>query len=539
MAIQIVTNQIKDLNVSTGKIANNAITPSKAALDQLWSFATLPQVSADPTSSNELVRKSYVDSKVNGLSYKHSVRVKADSNIDLSGPGNQIDGTTMAAGDRFLATGQTTGTENGIYIYNGAASAATRSDDAAAFADLQDGAAVFIREGSSADKGFVQSATLTSFASQNWVLFSSTSGGRQAGVALGLSSNTFNVLLDNSSIGVNGSDQLIVKASGITDSMLAGSITNAKLSNSSVTVTAGSGLTGGGAIALGGSGSLAVQLDGATLQVGGSGLKIKDAGVGASQIAAAAVGTSQIADGSVVLDKLSNLSSGQLLIGNASNRPAAVTMSGDIAISNSGVSTIQSNSVETAMLQDGSVSNQKLASSALTLSVGDGLSGAGSISLGASANLNINLDGSTLSKSASGLKVAAASITSNELATASVATDELADNAVVAAKVASNAITTAKLADDSVTIAKCGFAFHRDSFAGNSNTSYDLSITIPTGFENAVMVYRNGLMCKKVGSSPADASEFTVQASGGTGGVGQISFGAAPNLDQIIVIMFA
>ena len=539
MAIQIVSNQIKDLNVSSSKLANNAVTPSKAALDQLWSFATIPQVSADPSNSNELVRKSYVDSKINGLSYKHSVRVKVGSNIDLSGPGAQVDGINMASGDRFLCAAQTTSSQNGIYKYNGAASAATRTDDAAAFADLQDGAAVFIREGTSADEGFVQSATLTSFASQNWVLFSSTSGGRQAGTALGLSSNTFNVLFDNSSVGVNGSDQLYIKASGITDAMLAGSIGNGKLSNSSLTVSAGSGLTGGGSINLGGSSSLAISLDGTTLQLSGSGLKIKDAGVSSTQIAAAAVGSSQIADGAVVLDKLSNLSSGQVLVGSAGNRPAAVTISGDIAISNAGAATIQSNAVETAMISDGAVSNAKLASSALTLAVGDGLAGAGSISLGASANLNLNIDGSSLSKSGSGLKVATGGITATEIATAAVATDELADNAVVAAKVASNAITTAKIADDAVTVAKCGFAFYRDSFSGSSNTDYDLSITIPAGFENAVMVYRNGLMCKKVGSSPADASEFTVDRNGGTGGVGQITFGAAPNGDQIIVVMFA
>ena len=53
------------------------------------------------------------------------------------------------------------------------------------------------------------------------------------------------------------------------------------------------------------------------------------------------------------------------------------------------------------------------------------------------------------------------------------------------------------------------------------------------------MIYRNGLMCKKVAGSPADASEYTVQGTGGTGGVGQITFGAAPNSDQIIAVMFA
>ena len=125
------------------------------------------------------------------------------------------------------------------------------------------------------------------------------------------------------------------------------------------------------------------------------------------------------------------------------------------------------------------------------------------------------------------------------MALTKITTNGITDSGVTTAKVAADAITTAKIADDAVTIAKCGFAFYRDAFTGSSNTAYDLSIAIPAGFENAVMVYRNGLMCKKVASSPADAAEFSVAGTGRTGGVGQITFGAAPNGDQIIAIMFA
>ena len=58
---------------------------------------------------------------------------------------------------------------------------------------------------------------------------------------------TVNVLYDNASIGLNGSNQLYVKAGGITNAMLV---------NSSLSVVAGSGLTGGGSISLGGSATL-------------------------------------------------------------------------------------------------------------------------------------------------------------------------------------------------------------------------------------------------------------------------------------------
>ena len=67
------------------------------------------------------------------------------------------------------------------------------------------------------------------------------------------------VNVDDSSIEIN-SDSLRVKASGITNAMLAGSIANAKLVNDSVTVTAGNGLSGGGEVDLGASISLALDL---------------------------------------------------------------------------------------------------------------------------------------------------------------------------------------------------------------------------------------------------------------------------------------
>ena len=53
----------------------------------------------------------------------------------------------------------------------------------------------------------------------------------------------------------------------ITNAQLAGSIANDKLTNSSLTVTAGDGLSGGGAISLGGSGSLALDLNELTAAV--------------------------------------------------------------------------------------------------------------------------------------------------------------------------------------------------------------------------------------------------------------------------------
>lgn len=66
-----------------------------------------------------------------GMDLKEAqAQVVTTTNLNLAAPGATINGHTMVAGDRILATGQTTATQNGLYVWNGAASAATRALDA-------------------------------------------------------------------------------------------------------------------------------------------------------------------------------------------------------------------------------------------------------------------------------------------------------------------------------------------------------------------------------------------------------------------------
>lgn len=108
---------------------------------------------ADPTSDTDAANKRYVDGAVQGLSWKTAVRVSSDSNVNLASPGATIDGVTMASGDRVLLLGQTSGAENGIYVWSGASAALTRAADANSAAELK-GAAVFVMEGTRADQAY-------------------------------------------------------------------------------------------------------------------------------------------------------------------------------------------------------------------------------------------------------------------------------------------------------------------------------------------------------------------------------------------------
>jgi len=89
-----------------------------------------------------------------GIAPKAAARVRATGNVTLSAPGSTIDGVTMASGDRFLADRQSTASQDGIYVWNGASTAATRAADLDAGAHARN-VYLFISEGTDADKGFV------------------------------------------------------------------------------------------------------------------------------------------------------------------------------------------------------------------------------------------------------------------------------------------------------------------------------------------------------------------------------------------------
>ena len=125
-----------------------------------------------PSATGDAVPKSYVDSLVEGLAWKDSCRVATQSNLNLSAPGATVDGITMVSGDRMLVRTQTTTSQNGIYVWNGAASAATRSLDASTFPELEQ-AVTTVEEGTSAAATYRQdqiNGTIDSSA-VSWVSF--------------------------------------------------------------------------------------------------------------------------------------------------------------------------------------------------------------------------------------------------------------------------------------------------------------------------------------------------------------------------------
>lgn len=141
----------------------------------------------DPTLAQHAATKAYVDSAVEGLAWKDSVRVATQANISISAPGATIDAIAMAASDRVLVRAQTTQSENGVYIWNGAATPMTRALDASTAAELEQ-AVITVEEGTSAGATYRQTAVNFTLGSGSviWTAFGTAAGAASestAGVA--------------------------------------------------------------------------------------------------------------------------------------------------------------------------------------------------------------------------------------------------------------------------------------------------------------------------------------------------------------------
>tara|TARA_R100001082_G_scaffold899_1_gene728 strand:- start:1462 stop:3270 length:1809 start_codon:yes stop_codon:yes gene_type:complete len=438
-----VTNAMLAGSIANAKLSNSAVTVAgqsislggSLAADTLANQLKRNQIAnpdaavamnsqkitgmADPTQAQDAATKAYVDSVQQGLDVKDACRVATTANITLSGT-QTIDGVSVSADERVLVKNQSTASENGIYLCK--AGSWARAADLSA-GEHASGAFFFIEEGTvNADNGFVCTTNDSAdTVGTHSLVFTQFSGAGQitAGAAMTKSGNTLNVGVDDSSIEVS-SDALRVKASGITNAMLAGSINAAKLTLDSVGGIANAG------------GGLAIELDGSSLGLSSDGLKIAD------------------------------------------------------------------NGVTNAMLA-GSIANAKLANS-------------------------------TISGKALGASLDALTVDNSTVALNSGTTFDGSAARTISIKAAG--VGTSQLADDAVTPAKMAARIRRDVFTANGSTAaFDLSVALDAGHVE-VLVYKNGLLMEKDGDSDNDS--YAVSATGGSGGVGRVTFGANPEANDIL-----
>ncbi|WP_280420648.1 hypothetical protein [Nocardia carnea] len=112
---------------------------------------------ADPTDPQDAATKNYVDDSlaalVSGQTFKGLVEVAHAANVNLAAPGTAtFDGQTIATGAVVLLTGQTDGTEDGPYVFNGTAAAMTRAANWDTAAEAVVGSYWIVLRGTQADK---------------------------------------------------------------------------------------------------------------------------------------------------------------------------------------------------------------------------------------------------------------------------------------------------------------------------------------------------------------------------------------------------
>ena len=201
-------------------------------------------------TDNSLTTKQYVDSVASGLNVKDSVRVATTAplgvytyNNGTSGVGatltfstavTTVDGVTLADGDKILVKNEPAAgafdAYNGIYVRT-SSTVWTRDIEADTSVELTGGSFVFVEEGTiGAENGYVFTHNGLPTIGTTQLPVSQFSGAGQitAGAALSKTGNQLDVNVDNSSIEVT-TDALNVKALGITNAMLAGSIATSKL----------------------------------------------------------------------------------------------------------------------------------------------------------------------------------------------------------------------------------------------------------------------------------------------------------------------
>ena len=174
------------------------------------------------------------------LDYKQSTRVVTTTNITLTGGApNSVDGVNLSLNDRILVTGQTTGSQNGLYLVTTVGSGANgtwaRTSDGNENGEIEAGMIVMVTEG-------------TVYADTQWKLITDDP------IVIGTTALTFtqnymanSISSGTSNVTVNANANVTVSSAGTANVLLISSTGTVTSGTASITgnVTGGNVLTGG------------------------------------------------------------------------------------------------------------------------------------------------------------------------------------------------------------------------------------------------------------------------------------------------------
>lgn len=306
------TITMPDTDVDLGDIATNTSAIALRALDadvikkdgsvaftgdQSMGSFKLTNLAA-PVSDNDAARKVDVDAASAGMLPKAPVDLATTGNITLSGE-QTIDGTLTSA-SRVLVQAQSDLTENGIYVTAAGAWSRAADADGSPSSEIQGGNSVFVNGGTDNANTIFRltgSGNITpDVGDQDWIIYSraeavsASTGLTKVGLdvriadaaaanGIAVSSGAISVQVDDSSIEISGNN-IAVKALGITNAMLAGSIADAKLAADYVQTS---------------------EVDDSSIEWSGTALQVKALGI-TNAMLAGSIATAKLVDAATVTE---------------------------------------------------------------------------------------------------------------------------------------------------------------------------------------------------------------------------------------------
>jgi hypothetical protein len=153
---QLHGKQLRNASTSLNKLDGTGVVAfTTGATMSFDASASLTRATLTTWEATDIVNKAYVDSVVQGLDVKESVKIKTESSITLTGI-QTLQSVVLADGDRVLVNGQdgvTPDPDNGIWVVR--TGAWERPSDFTGNNTVTPGAFVFVEQGTFADSGFV------------------------------------------------------------------------------------------------------------------------------------------------------------------------------------------------------------------------------------------------------------------------------------------------------------------------------------------------------------------------------------------------
>lgn len=428
---------------------------------------------ADPTVNSDAANKAYVDAVRVASRILGNIDVATTGNITLSGE-QTIDGFLTSA-SRVLAWQQTDPKENGIYVSASGAWARSSDLDNSPIGEIYNGnlTAAVLNGTANVGKKFVITSVGTGTDELHqigidnivWSEFSATAEVVE-GNGIDVSGNTVSVEHDGQGLQFSGT-ALALELDGST---LSKSASGLKVADAGITGTQLAASVAGNGLAGGAGSALSVNVDGSTIEINSDSLRVKDAGITLAKLAS----------NSVDENKLTTSVAGNGLSGGGGSALA-------VNVSASGAIIISSDALQI---------NLEASNPSLQIS---------------SNELGIKFDpAGALSKAAAGTKV---NVDNSSI--------EIATNAL---QIKDAGVTLAKLASNSVDENKLTTSVAGNGLAGGGGAALSVNVDGSTIEINSdsLRVKDAGITLAKLASNSVDENKLTTSVAGNglTGGGG-------------------